>query len=43
MEPISAITRIGSNLHTTDQIPTMHLWGNATAIQALNRNQIDDI
>lgn len=43
MEPISAIKRIESNLHTIDQIPTMHLWGNTTAIQALNGNQIDDI
>ncbi|CEP09735.1 hypothetical protein [Parasitella parasitica] len=42
MEPISAINRIQSDLHIYDQIPTMHIWGNATSIQALNENQLKE-
>ncbi|KAI8635953.1 coth protein-domain-containing protein [Parasitella parasitica] len=41
MDPISVINRIQSDLHIYDQIPTIHLWGNTTAIQALNGNQLD--
>lgn len=42
LEPISAINRIETDLHLQDQIPTIHLWGNATAIEALNGNQLDE-
>ncbi|GAN11375.1 hypothetical protein MAM1_0566c10934 [Mucor ambiguus] len=42
LEPISAINRIESDLHLQDQIPTIHLWGNTTAIEALNGNQLDE-
>lgn len=42
LEPISAIKRIETDLHLQDQIPTIHLWGNATAIESLNDNQLDE-
>jgi hypothetical protein len=36
-EPIS--DRIDSQLHNRSIIPTMHIWGNETAVEVLHQNQ----
>ena len=40
---LSSINRIKSDLHIYNQIPTINIWGNATAIDFLNNNQKEDI
>ncbi|EPB83655.1 hypothetical protein HMPREF1544_09571 [Mucor circinelloides 1006PhL] len=42
-EPVSVIDRIESGLHHLDQIPTIHIWGNQTAIDLLHKNQLEDL
>lgn len=42
-EPASVIDRIDSNLHQLDQIPTIHIWGNQTAVDLLHKNQLEDL
>ncbi|CAO3661798.1 unnamed protein product [Rhizopus stolonifer] len=43
LSPLSSLHRIESDLHLNNQIPTMKLWGNATAIDYMNNNQLEDI
>lgn len=42
-EPVSVVDRIESDLHHLDQIPTIHIWGNLTAIDLLHKNQLEDL
>ncbi|EIE79697.1 hypothetical protein RO3G_04402 [Rhizopus delemar RA 99-880] len=43
LPPLPSIKRIASDLHKDGQIPTIHIWGNETAITYLNTNQQEDI
>ncbi|CAO3683096.1 unnamed protein product [Rhizopus stolonifer] len=43
LSPLPAIHRIKSDLHLINQIPTINLWGNATAIDYMNNNQLKNI
>lgn len=38
--PSPSINRIQSDLHIDGQIPTMHIWGNETAVTYLHSNQL---
>lgn len=42
-EPAPVIDRIDSNLHQLGQIPTIHIWGNQTAVDLLHENQLEDL
>ncbi|KAI8636405.1 coth protein-domain-containing protein [Parasitella parasitica] len=42
-EPVPALNRIKSNLHILNQIPTIQIWGNQTAIDILHKNQFQDL
>lgn len=43
MPDLAPIRRIRSDLHIPNQIPTIHLRGNQTAIDYLHENQLQDI
>lgn len=43
MEPISAIHKIESDLHQDNQIPTIHIHGNKSAVDYLHGQQLEDI
>lgn len=43
LPPLPSIKRIASDLHKDGQIPTIHIWGNETAIAYLNANQQEDV
>lgn len=43
LAPLSSIDRIQSELHTLNQIPTIHIWGNETAVALLHENQSEDL
>ncbi|RCH77629.1 hypothetical protein CU098_001192, partial [Rhizopus stolonifer] len=43
LSPLPVIHRIESDLHLFNQIPTINLWGNATAIDYMNNNQLENI
>lgn len=43
LPPLSSINRIESDLHILGQIPTIHIWGNQTAVETLHKNQMQDL
>lgn len=43
LPPLPGINRIDSDLHIQGQIPTIHIWGNETAITYLHEHQLEDI
>lgn len=43
LSPLDSINRITSDLHLHNQIPTIHIWGNETAVNSLHENQSEDI
>jgi hypothetical protein len=42
-DPLPSIHRITSDLHIQGQIPTMHIWGNETAVTELHGKQLEDL
>ncbi|KAI7904956.1 coth protein-domain-containing protein, partial [Cokeromyces recurvatus] len=42
-EPLHEIDRLDSPLHILNQIPTIHLWGNESAIDNMHERQTEDI
>ncbi|KAI8090410.1 coth protein-domain-containing protein [Thamnidium elegans] len=42
LEPLSSIHRINSDLHIMNQIPSIHIYGNTSAIKYLKDNQLQD-
>lgn len=40
---LPVINRVKSDLHIQGQIPTMHIWGNETAVNYLHQNQLEDV
>jgi hypothetical protein len=43
LEPLSSIHKIKSDLHIPNQIPSIHIYGNASAIDYLHKNQLEDL
>lgn len=43
LAPLPSINRIKSDLHVEGQIPSIHIWGNDTAVTYLHENQLEDI
>ncbi|KAI8090412.1 coth protein-domain-containing protein [Thamnidium elegans] len=41
--PLSSINRIQSDLHIDGQIPTIHIWGNTSAVSFLHEKQLEDV
>lgn len=43
LPPLPSINRIDTNLHINGQIPTIHIWGNASAVKYLHEKPLEDI
>ncbi|KAG2204353.1 hypothetical protein INT47_009395 [Mucor saturninus] len=43
LPPLPSINRIDTNLHIQGQIPTIHIWGNASAVKYLHEKPLEDI
>jgi hypothetical protein len=42
-DPLPVMNRIKSDLHIQGQIPTMHIWGNESAVAELHGKQLEDL
>lgn len=43
LAPLPSINRITTDLHIEGQIPSIHIWGNVTAVKYLHENQLEDL